>query len=272
MTPGSCILTGQSLWYSYDNTGWTVVGTIPYYSEAERTFSDPCNWALSGLKVLKLWFYGEPNNDANETERMYITVRSGDVNGTVEYGYYPDEDMNDIKVAEWQKWNLELKNFIGVDMNNVSKMYIGFGDASSEVPGGWGLVYFDDIRLYVPLEVDCFPDTYSTYGDWVAYGKPVCWCAPPDGSGYQCLGDADGTTSGFPFYYRVYTGDLNRLINCWKEQMGAPFLDACADMDHKDSGFPFYYRCYTGDLSILIANWKKKDADLGIPGPCPMPE
>ena len=33
-------------------------------------------------------------------------------------------------------------------------------------------------------------------------------------------------------------------------------------MDHRDSGFPFYYRVFTGDLSILVANWQKKDADL----------
>jgi hypothetical protein len=29
---------------------------------------------------------------------------------------------------------------------------------------------------------------------------------------------------------------------------------------------------YIGDLNILIANRKKKDADLGVPAPCPQPE
>jgi hypothetical protein len=86
------------------------------------------------------------------------------------------------------------------------------------------------------------------------------------------VGDADGATSGFPYNYRVFTGDLNKLIACWKLKMGDPGLDPCADMDHKSSGFPYNYRVFTGDLNILIANWKKKDADLGIPGPCPQPE
>jgi hypothetical protein len=124
----------------------------------------------------------------------------------------------------------------------------------------------------------CFPKTYTTYPDFETYrtvygpGAADCWCAPPYGSGYQCKGDADGALSGFPFYYRVYTGDLSRLVNSWKKMMGDAALDPCADYDHKDSGFPFYYRVYTGDLSILINNWKKTDAQLGIPGPCPMPE
>jgi hypothetical protein len=43
-------------------------------------------------------------------------------------------------------------------------------------------------------------------------------------------------------------------------------------MDHKSSGFPYNYRVFTGDLNILIMYWKKKDVDLGIPGPCPIPE
>jgi hypothetical protein len=127
----------------------------------------------------------------------------------------------------------------------------------------------------------CFPSTAEyakQYARWLEYRNMYgeasvrCWCAAPDGSGYQCLGDADGVTSGFPYNYRVYTGDLNMLINCWKMKMGAPALDPCADVDHKDSGFPYYYPCYTGDLNILIANWKKKDSELGIPGPCPLPD
>ncbi|MHC4574704.1 MAG: hypothetical protein ACYS76_11330, partial [Planctomycetota bacterium] len=79
-------------------------------------------------------------------------------------------------------------------------------------------------------------------------------------------------TSGFPYNYRVFTGDLNCIINSWKKKMCDPGLDPCADLDHKSSGFPYNYRVFTGDLNILIANWKKKDSDLGVPGPCPWPE
>jgi hypothetical protein len=59
---------GQSMLYTYDNTvKWDY---MHYWSEVERTFSDPCDWAP--LKVLTLWFYGGSGNDANDTEQMYF--------------------------------------------------------------------------------------------------------------------------------------------------------------------------------------------------------
>ncbi len=115
--------------------------------------------------------------------------------------------------------------------------------------------------------VDCFPSTNSAYNDWVALGKPDCWCAPPNGSGYQCDGDADGKDSGGLTKYRVFTGDLNLIVANWKKKAGDATLDPCADIDHKDSGGLTKYRVFTADLNILVANWKKKDANL--PGDCP---
>jgi hypothetical protein len=115
--------------------------------------------------------------------------------------------------------------------------------------------------------VDCFPSTNSAYNDWVALGKPDCWCAPPNGSGYQCDGDADGKDSGGLTKYRVFTGDLNLIVANWKKKAADATLDPCADIDHKDSGGLTKYRVFTADLNILVANWKKKDAAL--PGDCP---
>ncbi|OHB61389.1 MAG: hypothetical protein A2167_02990 [Planctomycetes bacterium RBG_13_46_10] len=111
----------------------------------------------------------------------------------------------------------------------------------------------------------CFPGSFSTYSDWVALGKPACWC-----SKYQCDGDADGKTSGFPFNYRVFTADLALVVDNWKKTINDPTLNPCADIDHKDSGFPFRYRVYTADLAKIVTNWKKTDADL--PGDCPRSE
>ncbi|MHC4575602.1 MAG: DUF7901 domain-containing protein, partial [Planctomycetota bacterium] len=103
----------------------------------------------------------------------------------------------------------------------------GFWDYSGPVPVWvWRPVWSDQAQAYVDLsfmlftEPGCFPCAYSTYWDWLAYGKPGCWCALPEGSGYQCVGDADQATSGFPYNYRVFTGDLNWLITCWKMKMG----------------------------------------------------
>lgn len=118
-----------------------------------------------------------------------------------------------------------------------------------------------------PIPHDCFPTNNSAFSDWVAVGKPECWCPPPRGSGYQCDGDADGKTSGFPFSYRVFIGDLALIAENWRKKIDDPTLNPCADIDHKDSGFPFKYRVFTNDLAILVRNWKKTDAELT--GDCP---
>jgi hypothetical protein len=109
----------------------------------------------------------------------------------------------------------------------------------------------------------CIDPSWSTYNDWLAMGSPECWCEP-----YQCDGDAGGGTEGF-FKYRVFSSDLNALIDNWKKKIDDATLNPCADVDHKPEGF-FKYRVFSKDLDVLINNWKKKDADL--PGDCPRPE
>lgn len=120
---------------------------------------------------------------------------------------------------------------------------------------------------------DCFPSSFSTYADWVRYGKPNCWCAPPEGNGLQCDGDADGNWEN-PFRkYRVYIQDLNVLIANWQlkdDVVGLPGgPNPCADIDHKWEN-PFRkYRVYIQDLNIVIKNWQVRDTDVpGLPGDC----
>lgn len=119
-------------------------------------------------------------------------------------------------------------------------------------------------RRVAPDLDGCFAFTYSSFSDWVALGRPACWCEP-----YQCDGDTDGKTSGFPFNYRVYGRDLNLLVDNWRKKIDDPALNPCADIDHKAETFE-NYRVYTNDLAILLTAWKKKDAELA--GDCPRPE
>ena len=114
-----------------------------------------------------------------------------------------------------------------------------------------------------------FPPSYSTYNDWVALGKPTCWTSKEwGGSGYQCDGDADGETKGFP-KYRITTNDLCILGENWHKRINDPTLNPCADFDHKAQGL-LKFRVGTNDLNILVNNWLKRDKDL--PGDCPRPE
>lgn len=139
-----------------------------------------------------------------------------------------------------------------------------------------------DLDLPECLEIDrgvieCFPASNPKYDDWVAVGKPDCWCGAasptlPDLANaswlYQCDGDADGGTETF-FKYRVYGNDLAAVIANWKKKATNATLDACADFDHASETF-FKYRVYGNDLGIVIDNWKKKDTAL--PGDCPRAE
>jgi hypothetical protein len=85
---------------------------------------------------------------SNEAEPMYVSVQDG--NGTSATVY--NDDSNAALIDEWTGWNIDLQEFsdAGVVLTDVSKLSIGFGDKENPQPGGSGLVFFDDIRLYRP--------------------------------------------------------------------------------------------------------------------------
>jgi len=125
----------QSMPYFYDNN--------LKYSEAELTLSPPQDWTRQGVTVLSIMFLGD---SSNTVEQMYVKV-----NG-VKVLY--DGDVFDITRPRWTRWSIDLASF-GVSLRNVTKLSIGFGDEANLTPGGSGVVYFDDIRLYrsAPPEV-----------------------------------------------------------------------------------------------------------------------
>jgi len=117
----------KSMPMTYDNTTAT-------YSETTRTFESPQNWALHGIKGLTLWFYGDPNNTA---QQMYVKI-----NGTkVLY----DGTAENLKLASWQVWQIDLT---GLNVGSVRTLSIGFDRVNGT--GGAGQVFIDDIRLSRP--------------------------------------------------------------------------------------------------------------------------
>lgn len=158
----------QSMRFDYYNND-------PYlenYSEIEVDTCDlqvDSDWTASGAKALTLYFYGDPNNDASYTEQMYVGLEdSGGASSYAEvrYGDY-GEDMNDVKIPEWQEWNTTLQDFNdgGVNLTDVRKVYIGFGDRNNPQAGGSGTVYFDDIRLYPPRCIAKYAPAADFTGD-----------------------------------------------------------------------------------------------------------
>jgi len=120
----------QSMPYFYDNSG------TARYSEAELTLSPAQDWTGHGITVLSLQFCGDPNN---AVEQMYAKLNGSKV--------VYDGDAADITQAWWHQWNIDLASF-GVNLQNVTKLSISFGDETSTTPGGSGKVLFDDIQLY----------------------------------------------------------------------------------------------------------------------------
>jgi hypothetical protein len=54
-----------------------------------------------------------------------------------------------------------------VNLADVNNLHIGFGNRDNPVPGGKGIVYFDDIRLYVPRCVPALGPAADFAGDCV---------------------------------------------------------------------------------------------------------
>ncbi|MHC4477572.1 MAG: LamG domain-containing protein [Planctomycetota bacterium] len=147
----------QSMLFSYDNTANWGGG---YYSEVELPLGGPQDFTQGGMKALTLYFYGDPTNDSNDTEELYVGL--GGSYDEVRYSDDHGNDNNDLKLAEWTEWNIRISEFAGVDPCAVTSLFIGFGQRGSAAPGGTGVVYFDDIRLYPPR---CVPELGPIY-DW----------------------------------------------------------------------------------------------------------
>jgi len=154
------VLGKQSMKYEYDNSMEWGVG---YYAEAETIDLEPNDWTTFDLKVLSLWFYGKADNYAGDTEQMYLGVEdTAFIQAEVRYGQGEGEDMNDIKVEDWQEWTILLSDINDANLAKLTKLFIGFGIRGGLLPGGWGTVYFDDIRLY---PARCVPEKLKPIAD-----------------------------------------------------------------------------------------------------------
>ncbi|MHC4344627.1 MAG: LamG domain-containing protein [Planctomycetota bacterium] len=148
---------------------WLTLGTTPIYPvhTGEQCMiyqydtADP--WA--DVDYAEVWLPLEEISGHTDAEQMYVGVDDTDGAYTeVRYGDDEGEDMNDLLVEEWQSWDLPYtyfndSNFAEVvnDVNfkSIANLYIGFGNKRNPVAAGKGVVYFDDIRLNLPI---CKPE------------------------------------------------------------------------------------------------------------------
>jgi len=83
---------------------------------------------------------------SNDAEPMYVALNGNAV-------VYHD-NPNAALIETWTQWNIDLQAFAdqGVNLANVNTIAFGLGNKSNPQPGGSGVMYFDDIRLYRPAE------------------------------------------------------------------------------------------------------------------------
>ncbi len=124
----------RTMKFDYNNV------SSPLYSEAQTAGPTP-DWTIQGVVAMDIWYKGDANN---AVEPMYAALEDNDSNPVA---ILVSSDPN-IQSSDWQVWHIKLSDFTGVNLANVKKLYVGFGDRTNPATGGAGTVYFDDIKLY----------------------------------------------------------------------------------------------------------------------------
>jgi len=135
-------------------------------------------------------------------------------------------------------------------------------------------------EVCILLKTDCFPSTHPKYAEWVAVGKPECWCLKR-----QCYGDVDGVAEGGTktgFFY-VKFQDLGVLVAAWPvaEPPKGPGIATvtlngipgiCADFarDQEGGTKTGFFRVKFNDLGKLVASWTIAEPPKGpgLPTDC----
>lgn len=134
----------QSMPVFYDNSAGL--------SEVTKTLDSIRDWTIADVMTLTLFYYGDASNDP---EQMYVAI-----NGNA---LIVNDDPRAALDNEWNQWDILLQDFAdqGVNLANVNSISLGFGDKTNPAPGGKGLVFFDDIRLYrsPPIVIEPEPES-----------------------------------------------------------------------------------------------------------------
>ncbi|MHC4642642.1 MAG: LamG domain-containing protein [Planctomycetota bacterium] len=92
------------------------------------------------------------NVGTNDPEQLYVALGDGTQTVVIEH---PDPCA--ATLTDWQEWNIELTDFTGLNLSNITKVHLGLGDRVTHPdPGGSGAIYVDDIRACPPRCVPAF--------------------------------------------------------------------------------------------------------------------
>jgi len=150
-----------SAYYSADGITWMQLHTpqritmnIPVYMGLALSSHDAAlmcearfsNVSFPNTSVGPEWTNQDIGIISNAPTPMYAAIANS--NGYTAVVYH--DDPNAVLIHTWTEWLIGLEKIAdqGVDLTNVDKLSIGFGDKNNVQAGGSGLVFFDDIRLY----------------------------------------------------------------------------------------------------------------------------
>jgi len=127
----------RSLVFDYNNTG---AFSKPCFSEISCAEIYP-NWTIASIAAIDIWYKG---NASNASQLMYVVLEDSQSN----LFEIQNSDINAAKNADWTPWRIALFDFTGVNLTDIKKIYIGFGDRTNPQPGGTGTICIDDIQLH----------------------------------------------------------------------------------------------------------------------------
>jgi len=144
--------------HSADGISWTPLGNeiitmnMPVYVGLAVTSHDVdaiCEAVFSNVQIIgsasPQWASQDIGIINNDPEPMYVAL----ANSTGPAATVYHDNPNAAQTGAWTEWNMELKDFAdqGIDLTDVDRLSIGFGDPANLQSGGSGLLFFDDIRL-----------------------------------------------------------------------------------------------------------------------------
>ncbi|MHC4116094.1 MAG: LamG-like jellyroll fold domain-containing protein [Planctomycetota bacterium] len=148
---------------STDGTAWQMVGVfenipmsgavfiglaVTSHDAGETTEAVFSNVTTTG-NVTGNWMSQDIGIAANAAEPLYVAIS----NATGAAVVVPHPDPAAANADTWTEWVIPLSTFSdqGINLTNVDKIAIGLGSGSGAAsPGGSGVMYIDDIRLYRP--------------------------------------------------------------------------------------------------------------------------
>ena len=99
-------------------------------------------------KISGEWHHHDIGIVSNDAKPMYVAVT--DSAGKTAIEKHPNPAVT--QVDQWTQWNIDLEKFSskGINLVDINELTIGVADPNNQQPGGFGVMHFDDIRLYLP--------------------------------------------------------------------------------------------------------------------------